>query len=62
MTKKDYITIANALKPYYKEISPEDAYGVSSQLILNIINSITKEIKKDNPTFDPIKFLDYLRA
>jgi hypothetical protein len=61
MTKKDYITIANALKPYWEEWKINHCED-SRHIILDIINAISKEIKKDNPTYDPIKFLDYLRG
>lgn len=54
MTKKDYITIANALKPFYKY----DDYEVE---ILEIIQALSKALKADNPAFNPVKFLDYLR-
>lgn len=71
MTKKDYITIANALKPYYKYDYSKDAEGMVEAWVANeameglvceIIRAISKQIKQDNPTFDSVKFLDYLRA
>ncbi len=65
MTKKDYITIANALRPIYLELENYQAmtgFTDDDDVVTLIINAITKQIKKDNPTFDPVKFLDYLRG
>jgi hypothetical protein len=64
MTKKDYITIANALKPFYQgEYSNYENYKLTNdEIIVRIVQTISQQIKQDNPTFDPVKFLDYLRA
>lgn len=58
MTKKDYILIANALKPFYQAdyITTDER-----NIIVEMITAISKALKKDNQKFDPIKFLDYLR-
>ena len=60
MTKKDYITIANALKPFYEdwEIYHCDDLNYTT---IEIITAISKALSKDNSKFDPIKFLEYLR-
>jgi len=63
MTKKDYETIANALKPFYKEHN-EFEYGkhdLEREKILEIILAISKALSKDNPKFNPVRFLDYMR-
>jgi hypothetical protein len=56
MTKKDYITIANALKPFY---SPES--GVDLDTLVAIIIAISKTLSKDNPKFNPVRFLNMIR-
>ena len=64
MTKKDYIIIANALKPFYKDFDGTKYTQTEeeSQMVVNIVTAISKALKADNPKFDSIKFLDYLRA
>jgi len=65
MTKKDYITIAKALRPFYQEqMDYQSSCGIieDDDIIFLIISAITKQIKKDNQTFDSIKFLSYLRG
>lgn len=58
MTKKE-ITIANALKPFYDNDMYWDITN-KKYILVDIINAISKAMNKDNPKFDPIKFLEYL--
>lgn len=58
MTKRDYQTIAKAIRPYYDLASNDIEKHV---IIMSLITALMKQIKQDNPTFDSIKFLKYLR-
>lgn len=58
MTKKDYKTLAVAYGPYY-ELASDDIE--KHALIMSMITATMKAIKKDNPNFDSIKFLDIMR-
>jgi len=61
MTKKDYILIANALKPFYQDM--KQITGTTDEYTLTkVIIAISKALKADNPKFNPVKFLDYLRS
>ena len=61
MTRKDYITIANAFKPFYQGSWGTDYKPTTEELIVDITAEMGKALKSDNPKFDPIKFLEYLR-
>jgi len=66
MTKKDYITIANALKPFYDDSELEHIEGLTELeayniTVTNIVLAISKALSKDNPKFNPVRFLDYIR-
>jgi len=58
---KDYQLIANALKPYYQDYSKPSNTLVDNAVIIDMITAISKALSKDNPKFNPIKFLDYIR-
>lgn len=68
MTKKDYITIANALKPFYNDKDNVNCGNCGEHddqyhdLTINIITAISKAMSKDNPKFNPIRFLDMIRG
>lgn len=59
MTKKDYITIANALKPFYKDLHLTIE---QSRLLVKIITALSQVMSKDNPRFNPVRFLDMIRG
>jgi hypothetical protein len=64
MTKKDYITIANALKPFYQDYKLDRAWvdiQSSEGVATAMIQAISKALSQDNPKFNAVKFLDYLR-
>lgn len=56
MSKKDYETIANALKPFYQPM-----WRDTDIKIIDVITALSKAMSKDNPKFNPVRFLDYIR-
>lgn len=53
MTKIHYLAIGEALRPLF---------DTGDQAMLDIIMNVMKVLKQENPRFDQIKFLDYLRG
>ena len=53
MKKHHYQAIAEALQPLF---------DTGDQAMLDIIMEVMKVLKSENPRFDQIKFLDYLRG
>ncbi len=53
MKLKDYQVIASALRPFY---------ALEEKLVTEIIQSMSLYLKKDNPKFNPVKFLDLIRG
>ena len=54
MTKKDYIAIGNALKPYVN--NPNIDRGV----IDDVINDLCEVLSEDNPQFDKARFINFV--
>jgi len=62
MTKKDYILIANALKPFYQGSYSFENYKLSNdEMIISMVQAISKALSQDNPKFNPVRFLDMIR-
>ena len=58
---KDYQLIANALRPFYQLYSTPSKTLEDNAVIIDIITTLSKALSKDNPKFNPVKFLDYIR-
>jgi len=61
MTKKDYKLIAKALNnvmPYTKDCIVNESYNKECQaLFIDVIDSLSDELVKDNPLFNKDKFI-----
>lgn len=55
MTKKDYENIAGCLK------SVGTLMGASPIIRIDVINALCNMFEQDNPKFNRIKFIDYIR-
>lgn len=53
MTKKDYITIANAIISASEALQPDQ--------IKTLISEMSFYLAKDNPSFDRVKFEKYIQ-
>ncbi len=56
MTKKDYILIANVLKPYF---NLDSCYKQHEAIIKEMTFNLERALKKDNPRFSEEKFNNY---
>jgi hypothetical protein len=53
MTKKDYITISNAIISVSEALQPDQ--------IIALVSEMSFYLAKDNPSFDKAKFEKYIR-
>lgn len=57
MTRKDYETIAAALRAARPEADTSDTYQYGMLVSWNVaVESLAYELARDNPRFDPVRF------